>query len=63
MRLFHWGGYEIVTLALSERLVLLPKGPDLYVLEYVSSPALHQEYLPVFERLVASFHFHHESRE
>jgi len=57
------GNQEIVTLALSERLVLIPNGRDLFVLEYVSSPALHQEYLPVFERLVTSFHFHHESRE
>ncbi len=51
----------IVHLALSESLLIIEDEQEIYMLEYVSSPELHREYLPVFDRLVTSFRFHHET--
>ena len=52
---------EPVDLALCESVALIADGGDIYLLEYVSSPELYSEYLLIFDRLVRSFHFHHET--
>lgn len=52
------GSPEFLEISLRETFVLVEKGSDLFVLEYVSTPELHQVYRSVFDRLVTSFHFH-----
>lgn len=43
---------------LRESFVLVESGPNIFVLQYVSSPEVYAEYRPIFDRLVTSFHFH-----
>jgi len=40
-----------------ERIALIEKAGEIYVLHYISSPELYEENLPVFEHLLTSFHF------
>lgn len=40
-----------------QRVALIEKEGEIYVLQYVSSPELYEENLPVFEHLMTSFHF------
>lgn len=42
---------------LRESLILVEKGPNIFVLEYVASPEVYAEYRPIFDRLVTSFQF------
>jgi len=48
---------KMVQLALCEQVALIEYEGEVYVLEYVSSPQLYEEYLPIFEHMVNSFHF------
>lgn len=59
---FHEPAAGIRDFDLMESFVLVENGPNIYVLEYVSSPEVYAEYLPVFDRLVTSFHITQESR-
>jgi hypothetical protein len=43
---------------LRESFVLVESGPNIFVLQYVSSPEVYAEHRPIFDRLVTSFHFH-----
>ena len=47
----------VVQLILCERIALIENAGEIYVLQYVSSPELYEENLPVFEHLLTSFHF------
>lgn len=50
-------GLEVLSLDLRESIVMVEKGPDLLVIEYVASPDVYGEYWPIFDRLVTNFQF------
>lgn len=48
---------EIVEVAICERVALIEHAGEIYILHYAASPQLYEEYMPVFEHLMKSFHF------
>jgi len=48
---------KVGQVAICEYVALIERGGEVYALEYVSSTKLYEEYLPVFEHMVNSFHF------